>query len=57
MQVGDLVKRTFTNSLYANKHAVGVITNSHTCTYSVLWSDGGIYQHFGGELELINASR
>ena len=64
MQVGDLVKRTFTNILYADKHAVGVIVDSQIAGgtanmwfHSVLWSDGRQFQHWARELELISASR
>ena len=66
MQVGDLVKRTFTNGLYADKHAVGVIINSRldiNCEltgrdtiYSVLWSDGQQFQHWAKELETISGT-
>tara|TARA_R110002020_G_scaffold164883_1_gene352006 strand:+ start:483 stop:683 length:201 start_codon:yes stop_codon:yes gene_type:complete len=63
MQVGDLVKRTFTNGLYAEKDAVGLVVNSrlgrgeltgHNTIYSVLWSDGQQFQHWDTELETIS---
>ena len=63
MKVGDLVKRVFTNSLYADKHAVGVVVNSrlgrgeltgHNTIYAVLWSDGTQFQHWDTELETIS---
>ena len=65
MKVGDLVKRVFTNSLYAEKDAVGVVVNSrlgrgeltgHDTIYSVLWSDGRQFQHWAKELETISGT-
>ena len=63
MKIGDLVKRIFTNRLYADKDAVGVVVNSrlgrgeltgHNTIYSVLWSDGQQFQHWDTELETIS---
>jgi len=66
MKVGDLVKRTFTNGLYADKHAVGVVINSRLgdvrpggmsdTICSVLWSDGQQFQHWAKELETISGT-
>ena len=65
MKVGDLVKRTFTNGLYADKHAVGVVVYSRlglgtragpNTIYAVLWSDGTQFQHWDTELETISGT-
>ena len=65
VQVGELVKRTFTNGLYADKHAVGVVINSRlgdvrpagsNTIYSVLWCDGTQFQHWAKELETISGT-